>query len=66
MALHGEYIPGPHPKTWQCTYLIADQRFDVPPRIETLDPGGGGCPHGPYGAKGLGEHVLIPTAPARS
>ena len=20
--------------------------------------------HGPYGAKGLGEHVLIPTAPA--
>lgn len=21
-------------------------------------------PHGPYGAKGLGEHVLIPTAPA--
>jgi aldehyde oxidoreductase len=21
-------------------------------------------PHGPYGAKGLGEHTLIPTAPA--
>jgi aldehyde oxidoreductase len=21
-------------------------------------------PEGPYGAKGLGEHVLIPTAPA--
>jgi CO/xanthine dehydrogenase Mo-binding subunit len=35
---------------------------DVPP-IETIlvevpDP------EGPYGAKGLGEHVLIPTAPA--
>ena len=21
-------------------------------------------PHGPFGAKGLGEHALIPTAPA--
>ena len=21
-------------------------------------------PHGPFGAKGIGEHVLIPTAPA--
>ena len=35
---------------------------DIPP-IETIiieEPDG----HGPYGAKGLGEHVLIPTAPA--
>ena len=35
---------------------------DIPP-IETIiveDPDA----HGPYGAKGLGEHVLIPTAPA--
>ena len=35
---------------------------DVPPDqsiiVEVPDP------HGPYGAKGLGEHVLIPTAPA--
>lgn len=35
---------------------------DVPPIesliIEVPDP------HGPFGAKGLGEHVLIPTAPA--
>jgi aldehyde oxidoreductase len=35
---------------------------DIPP-IETLiveEPDA----HGPFGAKGLGEHVLIPTAPA--
>ena len=42
--------------------ILSRRSGDVPP-IETLiieEPDA----HGPYGAKGLGEHVLIPTAPA--
>jgi CO/xanthine dehydrogenase Mo-binding subunit/aerobic-type carbon monoxide dehydrogenase small subunit (CoxS/CutS family) len=59
MALMEEYIPG-------CTENLHDYLIptigDIPP-VETIiieEPDA----HGPYGAKGLGEHVLIPTAPA--
>jgi CO/xanthine dehydrogenase Mo-binding subunit len=59
MALTEEYIPGGTENLHD--YLIPTFG-DVPP-IETIlvevpDP------EGPFGAKGLGEHVLIPTAPA--
>ncbi|MGF7008450.1 molybdopterin-dependent oxidoreductase [Aminobacter sp. BE322] len=59
MALMEEYIPGRSENLHD--YLIPTIG-DVPP-IETIlvevpDP------EGPFGAKGLGEHVLIPTAPA--
>ncbi len=59
MALMEEYLPG---KTENLHDYLVPTIGDVPP-IETLfieEPD----PHGPYGAKGLGEHVLIPTAPA--
>lgn len=59
MALMEEYLPGRSENLHD--YLIPTIG-DVPP-IETLIievPDA----HGPYGAKGLGEHVLIPTAPA--
>lgn len=59
MALMEEYIPG-HTENLH-DYLIPTIG-DIPP-IETIiieDPD----VHGPYGAKGLGEHVLIPTAPS--
>ena len=59
MALMEEYIPG---KTENLHDYLIPSIGDVPP-IETIfveEPD----PHGPYGAKGLGEHVLIPTAPA--
>ncbi len=59
MALMEEYIPG---RTENLHDYLIPTIGDIPP-IETLiieEPDG----HGPYGAKGLGEHVLIPTAPA--
>ena len=59
MALMEEYIPGRSENLHD--YLIPTIG-DVPPVetiiIEATDP------HGPFGAKGLGEHALIPTAPA--
>ncbi len=59
MALMEEYIPGITENLHD--YLIPTCG-DVPDIktiiVEENDP------HGPYGAKGLGEHVLIPTAPA--
>lgn len=58
MALMEEYIPG---RTENLHDYLIPTIGDVPP-IETIiieDPD----EHGPYGAKGLGEHVLIPTAP---
>ncbi|MBC7478960.1 MAG: molybdopterin-dependent oxidoreductase [Pseudorhodobacter sp.] len=59
MALMEEYIPG---RTDNLHDYLIPTFGDVPPiesiLIEVPDP------HGPYGAKGLGEHVLIPTAPA--
>ena len=59
MALMEEYLPGRSENLHD--YLIPT--FGDVPDIKTIiveeaDP------HGPYGAKGLGEHVLIPTAPA--
>lgn len=59
MALMEEYIPG---KTENLHDYLIPTIGDVPP-IETIiieEPDA----HGPFGAKGLGEHVLIPTAPA--
>lgn len=59
MALMEEYIPG---RTENLHDYLIPTIGDIPP-IETIiveDPDA----HGPYGAKGLGEHVLIPTAPA--
>ncbi len=59
MALMEEYLPGQTDNLHD--YLIPTMG-DVPPIesliIEVPDA------DGPYGAKGLGEHVLIPTAPA--
>ena len=59
MALMEEYIP--HRTENLHDYLIPTIG-DVPP-IDTLIVEVPDA-HGPYGAKGLGEHVLIPTAPA--
>ena len=59
MALMEEYLPG---RTENLHDYLIPTIGDIPP-IETLiieEPDA----HGPYGAKGLGEHVLIPTAPA--
>ena len=59
MALMEEYLPGRTENLHD--YLIPT--FGDIPEIETLiieEPDA----HGPYGAKGLGEHVLIPTTPA--
>ncbi len=59
MALMEEYLPG---RTENLHDYLIPTMGDVP-LIESLiievpDP------EGPFGAKGLGEHVLIPTAPA--
>ena len=59
MALMEEYIPG---QTENLHDYLIPTIGDIPP-IETIiveEPDA----HGPFGAKGLGEHVLIPTAPA--
>jgi CO/xanthine dehydrogenase Mo-binding subunit len=59
MALMEEYLPG---RTENLHDYLIPTIGDIPP-IDTLiveEPDA----HGPYGAKGLGEHVLIPTAPA--
>jgi CO/xanthine dehydrogenase Mo-binding subunit len=59
MALMEEYLPG---RTENLHDYLIPTIGDIPP-IETIiieEPDA----HGPYGAKGLGEHVLIPTAPA--
>ena len=59
MALMEEYIPG---RTENLHDYLIPTIGDVPP-IETLIVEEADA-HGPYGAKGLGEHVLIPPAPA--
>lgn len=59
MALMEEYLPG---RTENLHDYLIPTIGDMPP-IETIiieEPDA----HGPYGAKGLGEHVLIPTTPA--
>ncbi len=59
LALMENFIPG---RTDNLHDYLIPTIGDVPP-IESIiievDE-----PHGPFGAKGLGEHVLIPTAPA--
>jgi len=59
LALMEEFVPG---RTENLHDYLIPTIGDVPPIdtiiIEVADP------NGPYGAKGLGEHVLIPTAPA--
>jgi len=59
MALMEEFVPG---RTENLHDYLIPTIGDVPPietiLIEVPDP------EGPFGAKGLGEHVLIPTAPA--
>ena len=59
MALMEEYIPG---RTDNLHDYLIPTVGDVPPIDSILIE----VPHpeGPFGAKGLGEHVLIPTAPA--
>ncbi len=59
MALMEEYIPG---RTENLHDYLIPTIGDVPP-IETLIIEEADA-HGPYGAKGLGEHALVPTAPA--
>lgn len=59
MALMEEYLPG---RTENLHDYLIPTMGDVPP-IETIIIEAPDA-HGPYGAKGLGEHVLIPTAPA--
>lgn len=59
MALMEEYLPG---RTENLHDYLIPTIGDMPTVqsiiVEVPDA------HGPYGAKGLGEHVLIPTAPA--
>jgi CO/xanthine dehydrogenase Mo-binding subunit len=59
LALMEEYLPG---RTENLHDYLIPTFGDVPPveciLIEVPDP------EGPFGAKGLGEHALIPTAPA--
>ncbi|MEM9763483.1 MAG: molybdopterin cofactor-binding domain-containing protein, partial [Pseudomonadota bacterium] len=59
MALMEEFLPG---RTENLHDYLIPTIGDVP-EIEThfIESGD---PEGPYGAKGLGEHCLIPTAPA--
>ncbi|MBC7153755.1 MAG: molybdopterin-dependent oxidoreductase [Rhodobacteraceae bacterium] len=59
MALMEEFLPG---RTENLHDYLIPTIGDIPP-IETLIVEEADA-HGPYGAKGLGEHVLIPTAPA--
>jgi aldehyde oxidoreductase len=59
LALMEEYLPG---RTENLHDYLIPTTGDMPDiesiLIEVADP------NGPFGAKGLGEHVLIPTAPA--
>jgi CO/xanthine dehydrogenase Mo-binding subunit len=59
MALMEEYVPG---RTENLHDYLIPTVGDVPEIVSILieKPD----PEGPFGAKGLGEHVLIPTAPA--
>ena len=59
MALMEEFLPG---RTENLHDYLIPTFGDVPP-IDTLIIEEEDA-HGPYGAKGLGEHALIPTAPA--
>ncbi|MEJ8475666.1 molybdopterin-dependent oxidoreductase [Roseibium algae] len=59
LAMMEQFLPG---RTENLHDYLIPTIGDVPP-IETIIIESGDA-HGPYGAKGLGEHCLIPTAPA--
>lgn len=59
MALMEEYLPG---RTENLHDYLIPTIGDMPPVTSIIVEVADG--HGPYGAKGLGEHVLIPTAPS--
>ena len=59
LALMEEFLPG---RTENLHDYLIPTIGDVPPVQSIIIESGDA--HGPYGAKGLGEHCLIPTAPA--
>ncbi|MDW4498516.1 molybdopterin cofactor-binding domain-containing protein [Sulfitobacter sp. D35] len=59
MALMEEFVPG---RTENLHDYLIPTFGDIPPVTSIIVESGDA--HGPYGAKGLGEHCLIPTAPA--
>ena len=59
LALMEEYIPG---RTENLHDYLIPTFGDVPEVVTILVESGD--PIGPYGAKGIGEHALIPTAPS--
>lgn len=58
MALMENYIPGRTENLHDYLIPTAGDMPEIRSIIIEVEDG-----HGPYGAKGLGEHVLIPTAP---
>ncbi|UOA29475.1 molybdopterin cofactor-binding domain-containing protein [Pseudosulfitobacter sp. DSM 107133] len=59
LALMEEFLPG---RTENLHDYLIPTMGDVPDITSIIIESGDA--HGPYGAKGLGEHCLIPTAPA--
>ena len=59
LALMEEFLPG---RTENLHDYLIPTIGDVPDITSIITESGDA--HGPYGAKGLGEHCLIPTAPA--
>ena len=59
MALMEAYVPG---RTENLHDYLIPTIGDVPEVVSILVESGD--PLGPYGAKGIGEHALVPTAPA--
>ncbi len=59
MALMEDYIPGRTENLHDYLIPTVGDMPEIKCIIVEVEDG-----HGPYGAKGLGEHVLIPTAPA--
>jgi len=59
LALMEEFLPG---RTENLHDYLIPTIGDIPPITSHIIEVPDG--HGPFGAKGLGEHVLIPTAPA--
>lgn len=59
MALMEEYVPG---RTENLHDYLIPTIGDIPPIVTEIVEEADA--HGPFGAKGLGEHALIPTAPA--
>jgi CO/xanthine dehydrogenase Mo-binding subunit len=59
LALMEEYVPG---RTENLHDYLIPTIGDVPEVVSILVESGD--PRGPFGAKGIGEHALVPTAPA--